>query len=332
MESIDPRRLRALQQIAARGSISAAAEALNFSPSAVSQQMAALEKDVGAALLDRNGRGVALTDAGHALLKEGVAALDALDRARAAVEQTLARVAGTVRISSFESFAHAALPAAILLLQERHSQLTVESVGLEPDAAVQALALHEIDLGLVIEYDHHPINFGGAVDTRLVAEEALVLTVPESWDLPSQPLRRPAESVSALWSISPESGGLDLAELSGRPWVSAPLSTGCGAAYYAALRSSGFEPDLRYFTDFPGIALNFVAKGLAAAIVPEVSLRSLPEGVRVIPMDQPLGRRTVAAIRSGSGDRPAISATLTALRDAAGATLGREPVSSAQSE
>lgn len=320
MQTIDPRRLHTLQQVAARGSITAAADALSFSPSAVSQQIAALEKELGARLLERNGRGVSLTDAGVALLGEGTAALDALERARAAVERTLDEVAGTVRISSFESFAYAVLPRAVLALEEKHPDLTIESLGLEPDAAVQALKLREIDFGLAIEYDHHPVRFGDDVETRLVSEELLVLAVPASWDLPPA-TAQPAPSVSALWSISPENPGVDLADLSGRPWVSAPLSTSCGAAYYAAFRRADFEPDMRYVTDFPGIALSFVARGLAAAIVPEISLAAIPDGVRVVPMDPPLTRRTVAAIRAGSGDRPAVAATLDALRTASAEVL-----------
>lgn len=322
MQTIDPRRLHALQQVAAHGSITAAADALSFSPSAVSQQIAALEKELGARLLERNGRGVSLTDAGTALLGEGTAALDALERARAAVERTLAEVAGTIRISSFESFAYAVLPRAVLALEDRHPDLTIESVGLEPDAALQALKLRDIDLGLAIEYDHHPVRFGDEIDTRLVCEELLILAVPESWDLPPAAPARPAPSVSALWSITPENPGIDLADLSGRPWVSAPLSTSCGAAYYAAFRRADFEPDLRYLTDFPGIALSFVARGLAAAIVPEISLAAVPPGVRVVPMDPPLSRRTVAAIRAGSGERPAVAATLEALRASSAEVLG----------
>ena len=332
MQAIDPRRLQALQQVAARGSITAAAEALSFSPSAVSQQIAALEKELGARLLERNGRGVALTDAGIALLEEGTAALDALERARAAVERTLEAVAGTVRISSFESFAYAVLPRAVLALEERYPELTIESLGLEPDAAVQALRLREVDFGLAIEYDHHPVRFGDDIDTRLVAEELLVLAVPESWDLPPAAPPSPAPSASAPWSITPENPGVDLADLSGRPWVSAPLATSCGAAYYAAFRRAEFEPDLRYVTDFPGIALSFVARGLAAAIVPEISLSAVPDGVRVVPIDPPLTRQTVAAIRAGSGDRPAVAATLDALRTASQEVLAelRPPGAAAQ--
>src|SRR6185312_1842026 len=155
---LELRRLRLLRELHARGTIAAVADALQFTPSAVSQQLALLERETGVRLLEKAGRGLRLTDPALVL----VAHAEALLERTALAESDLAAAAGTVagrgRIAGFESVAlHLALPAMQALARDA-PRLRCELVDAEPEQALPALALGDIDLVLGDEWPHHPVT------------------------------------------------------------------------------------------------------------------------------------------------------------------------------
>src|SRR6478735_8326442 len=207
---LDLRRLRLLYELHQRGTIAAVADALQFTPSAVSQQLAVLERETGVRLLERAGRGVRLTDSALALVDHA----DALLERAALAEADLAAAAGTVsgrgRIAAFQSVAlRIALPAMDAL---RHDapRLRCELIGAEPEEALPALALGDVDLVLGDEWQHAPWRMPDGLERhRLLLDEVMVALPadhPAARGSRAVPLARLAE---ALWITGPTGLGWD---------------------------------------------------------------------------------------------------------------------------
>ena len=143
---LDLRKLRLLRELADRGTIAAVAQALDYTPSAVSQQLSALEREVGAPLLEKAGRRLRLTDAGLALVEHAAALLARAEQAEAELERLQGELRGTVRMAAFQTAALAFLADLLRRVAERHPGLRVEYVEDEPENALPALALGELDL------------------------------------------------------------------------------------------------------------------------------------------------------------------------------------------
>src|ERR671919_294080 len=136
---LDVKRLRVLHEVARHGSFSAAADALSFTQSAVSQQIAALEREAGTTLVERNARGVRLTDAGHAVVRHTEAVLGRLAEAEAELEAIAGLRGGRLRMASFESAAATIMPVAIASFAQAHPAVELSMGLLEPEEAVAAL-------------------------------------------------------------------------------------------------------------------------------------------------------------------------------------------------
>src|ERR671912_82901 len=143
---LDVRRMRVLREVAARGSFSAAAEALSFTQSAVSQQVAALEREAGAVLVERSARGVRLTEAGEAVVRHADAILAKLSEAEAELEAIAGLRGGRLRMAAFESAAATIMPVAISRFADQHPGVELSLSLLEPEEAVAALKAGDIDL------------------------------------------------------------------------------------------------------------------------------------------------------------------------------------------
>ena len=153
---LELRRLRLLRELHERGTIAAVADALQFTPSAVSQQLAVLERETGVALLERAGRGVRLTDAALVLVGHSEALLERAARAEAELAAATGRLAGRARVAAFQSVSlHLAIPA---MRSSRPARRTCdcELVESEPEQALPALALGDVDLVLADEWQHQP--------------------------------------------------------------------------------------------------------------------------------------------------------------------------------
>jgi DNA-binding transcriptional LysR family regulator len=299
---LELRRLRLLRELRDRGTIAAVADALQFTPSAVSQQLAILERDSGVRLLERAGRGVRLTDAGLVLARHAESLLEHA----AIVESDLAEAAGTVagraRIAGFESVAlRLALPAMHALARDAPA-LRCELLELEPEEALPALALGDLDLVLGDEWQHQPRSLPDGVTRHELLSDRVRLLLPA---------RHPA--------ARRHSAAVPLAELAGDPWTAGHAGLGWDEMTRRTCRElGGFDADIRHRTNDAGISLELVAQGLAVAMLPDLALPARLPGVKQRDIaDAQLSRAIFAATRATDGSRPSTRALLEAVRAAA---------------
>lgn len=172
---LDVRRLRLLRELAHRGTIAAVAEALAFSPSAVSQQLSALEREAGVALLERTGRRVALTPAAHNLVRHAEAVLAHLEQAAAELAESRRGPAGPLRIGTFPSAARVVIPPALVLLAERCPELEPMVAEVDPAGVADLLRAGELDVALVHDYDFVPAPAESGIDSEPLFAEAMYL-------------------------------------------------------------------------------------------------------------------------------------------------------------
>jgi DNA-binding transcriptional LysR family regulator len=293
---LDVRRLRVLRELAARGTIAATADALGYTPPAVSQQLAALEREAGVALLERNGRKRRLTPAGEELVARTEAVLNALEAAEAAVERVTTQVAGTVRLAAINSIHNRLLPAALGELARRHPDLRLSTRELEPSESLPALKLGELDLALAAEYDFAPIEADPALERHVLADDPNRLAVPAGHAAAEAP-----------------PGSVPIEELAGERWIAGREGTFCHATVVHTCRRAGAEPLIAHRTNDFDVSYALVAAGAGVAIVPELAGPPPPGVALVEPAGGLPGRRLFAAVRTGAADRPAVAAVLAAL-------------------
>lgn len=280
---LDPRKLRLLRELAHRGTIAAVAEAMAFTPSAVSQQLAALEREAGVPLLERTGRTVTLTPAGHLLVEHAQAVLEQLERASAALAATRQGLSGTLRIGAYPTAARTILPPALVELACAHPGLEPMVEEIDPADVSAALRAGELDVALVHEYDFVPPVTDASVETEALFTEPVYLTNRSS-----------------------------LREAHRDPWILSKPGTLCHTMAIRACQAEGFEPRVRHHLDDFDTVLAFAARGLGVALVPGLAALSPPPGVTLTPL--PISRRTLVAVRRGYGTHPAIVAFQTAAR------------------
>src|SRR5580704_1525844 len=172
---LDVRKLLLLRELARRDTIAAVAEALCYTPSAVSQQLAALERDAGVPLLQRTGRRVRLTPAGAVLAGQTEEILALLERAAAGLAAARTGMAGPLRIGAFPTAMRTILPAALVALGRDHPGLELMVTELDPAAVPDALRSGALDVALVHEYEFVPAPRDPALDTEPLLEEAIYL-------------------------------------------------------------------------------------------------------------------------------------------------------------
>src|SRR4051794_20988693 len=294
---LDVRRLKVLREVAARGSFSAAAESLSYTQSAVSQQIAALERECAAKLLERGPRGVRLTDAGRALVQHADAILARIDDA----EEELAAIAGLrggrLRIATFQSAGATLVPRAVGEFHRRHPgvELTVKQEELE---AVEMLVAGEVDLALVMDFESLP-HPAADLDLTKLLDDPYDVVLPQGHALANRP-------------------AVDMADLRGERWIVATRCTGCREGVVDACRSAGFEPDLAIESDENTQTQAFVATGLGIALLPRLGLSALHPDVVVKPMKRGLlSRRIYAATVAGAYRSAATDAMIEILREVA---------------
>src|SRR5581483_9822251 len=175
---LDVRRLRLLRDLARLGTIAAVAEAHTYTPSAVSQQLAALQRETGVPLLERTGRGVALTPTGLALVEHTENVLAALEAASATLAAARTGLSGTVHIGAFPTAVHALLPLALVTLSRDHPGLDLVVTELDPAAAPEALRERRLDVALLHDYDLAPAEPDPTLDSTPLLDETVFLAVP----------------------------------------------------------------------------------------------------------------------------------------------------------
>src|SRR3954471_20888450 len=177
---LDVRRLRLLRELSHRGTIAAVAEALVLTPSAVSQQLAVLEREAGVALLERTGRRVALTPAAHGLVRHAEVVLAQLEQAGAELLAARRGAAGPVRIGTFPTAARALLPAALVELARRHPDLEPMVTEIDPAGVADALRSGDLDVALTHEYDLVPAAVEAGVESAPLCAERMFVACHRS--------------------------------------------------------------------------------------------------------------------------------------------------------
>ncbi len=300
---LDVRRLRALRELADRGTIAAAADALHLTPSAVSQQLAALEREVGHALVEPNGRSVRLTPSASVLLGHADRLFAQLERLDADLHAVTAGQAGTVRVGAFATAVSGLVAPALVDLRERHPGLSLAVTEAEAPEAFRGLAARELDVVVSMAAEGTP----GPDDARFARTElgpdALDAALPGDHPLAAAP-------------------AVALADLAGEPWVLPPAGWACDDVTRAACASAGFVPRVAHRVGGWEAAVALVAAGAGVALVPRLAAVAAPPGCVLRPLVGPVpARHLFAATRRGAEAAPAARAVVEALTRA-GAGIG----------
>ncbi|MEU7605313.1 LysR family transcriptional regulator [Streptomyces sp. NPDC041003] len=298
MTEWDIKKLRILRTLAEQGTVTATAEALHMTPSAVSQQLTNLARQLGVTLLEAEGRRVRLTDAAHLVLRHAEAVFAQLEAADAELAGYLAGDAGEVRVGAFSTAVPALVVPAVAALRTTRPGVEVRVREAEAAESYELLSAGGVDLALSLAA-HAPTARDARFTRVTLLEDPLDVALP-----PGHPLAGAA--------------GLRLADLSGDRWIyggSGPWSeitrTACEAA--------GFVPEQAHSASGWTAILAMVEAGMGVALVPRmVSSRVSGVAVRVLAHDRPT-RHVIAAVRRGAEAAPALSHVLAALRAAAAA-------------
>lgn len=281
----DVRRILALFHVSERGTITAAAEALGYTPSAVSQQLSSLEAELGAPVLERRGRNVVITDAGRLLLEHGREAIAALERAHAAVAELHGEPTGPVRIGALSSATASIIPLALRSVLAEHPRIEPEVIIHPLDQNVEELRLGSLDIAVDQSYDLAPHSFFDGLDETVLLTEPLLLLSPAN---------DPIDSVA---------DGVD------RDWIASPAGSACGRSTRAVTARHGFEPRVRYETDDHYATVRLVSAGLAVSVLPALALLHHEPGVHVVRVPD-AQRRISAVTRPAARSRPAVTAVI----------------------
>lgn len=305
---LDLRRLRLLYELHERGTIAAVADALRFTPSAVSQQLAVLEREAGVALLERAGRGVRLTDAALVLVGHASVLLDRADQAEAELAAAVGIPVGRARIAAFQSVSLELAPPVLATLAQTAPGLRCELIEAEPEEALPALALGDFDLVLIDEWPHQPRARPAGVDRHELLADPLRVALPAD-----HPAAR----------ANPDA--VRLKDLRAEPWISSDPGMGWHEVTMRTCREhGGFDPDIRHRTNDAIVGLRLVARGLAVMIIPELSAGGAHPGVAIREITGASLTRTIfAATRTADAQRPSVCAVLAAVRAAAAAAASR---------
>ncbi|MGW6565601.1 LysR family transcriptional regulator [Streptomyces sp. NPDC054975] len=299
MTEWDIRKLQILRTLRDRGTVTATAEALLMTPSAVSQQLTNLAKQLGVQLLEAQGRRVRLTDAAHLVLRHAEVVFAQLERADAELDGYLRGEAGQVRVAAFSTAVPALVVPAVQQLRAAHPGLDVKIREAEAAEAYELLGTGDVDLALSLAA-HAPSARDPKFSRVPLLADPLDVALPAGHPLADAP-------------------GLRLADLSAEPWIfggSGPWSEITTAACEAA----GFVPEQAHSAAGWTAILAMVEAGMGVALVPRMASaeRRGERGIvmRVLSADQPR-RHVVAAVRRGAEEGPAVARVLAALRQAA---------------
>jgi DNA-binding transcriptional LysR family regulator len=298
----DVRRLRSLCAIADHGSLTAAADALDFTQPAISQHLTALEAEVGAPLVIRARGGAELTDTGQLLVEHARAALDRLALAELQVTDLIEREQRRLRLAAHSSALARLVPLAVADLRRRlpDAEVTISECG--PPKALAKLLRGDIDLA--VTFRREGAEPPPDVEERTLIEEPMFAVVPRAHPLAGGP-------------------DVELAGLRDDPWVQGPSSTSPGLIRELC-REAGFEPRIAFESDDPLATRGIVAAGLAVSLVPSLTKEDTARdrNVVVLPLRDP-PRRRVVAITAAGGRPTAATREMVESLARAGARIGR---------
>ncbi|MGW0485168.1 LysR family transcriptional regulator [Nonomuraea sp. NPDC003214] len=294
---IDVQRLRVLREVARHGSFNRAAATLRFTPSAVSQQIAALERGLGLPVVERSTRGVTLTAAGRTLVETADAIAAELADAQERLDR-LSRQSARFTVAAFASGGRRLLPAALAAFSARHPEAELTILEREPEESLPLVREGRADLALAYHFDGPPPARPGdrsGLDWTPLAADPLQVVLPAG---------HPYAGRAAV----------HLAELAGERWVLGCLKTAGLMDRYAAL--SGFEPRVCCAATDYGFAQSLVGAGVGVALIPSVALGDTP-GLVAVPLEPPAPARHIGVAtprRHRGAAQPYVESLLELLR------------------
>ncbi|WP_030163795.1 LysR family transcriptional regulator [Spirillospora albida] len=294
---LDLERLRALHSVATYGSVSAAADVLHVTTSAVSQQLAKLERETGQKLLERNGRGVRLTDAAELLVTHADRILSLVEQAQADLEAHRGSVVGQLTVATFATAMRGLMPGALRRLRADHPDLRVVVREEDPAQSMGLVARGDLDVAVVQDWNNDPMPVPEGLCRGFVCDDVADAALPAGHPLAGR-------------------DAVALKELAGDPWIASSIGSICHDWLLKTLRAVEAEPSIDHMAyEFPS-QLALVAAGAGNAILPRLGRCDVPPGVAIVPLSAPLTRRIFVVWREEAARRPAIRAAVTALRAA----------------
>jgi DNA-binding transcriptional LysR family regulator len=292
---LDVRRLRVLHAVSTYGSVTAAAAALGYSAPAISQQLAALERDVGMRLTERAGRGIELTPAAGILVAHTDALLAGLDAAESDLAALRDQVSGRVGLAAFPSAAATFVPAAWAALARTAPHVQLDLTEMEPEESLPAVLRGETDIAIAHEYDLLPRPLDPLFERRELLRDPVLIALPADHPLADPPARVPLSALAGLPFLAPRTG------------------TSCAEMIQRACARAGFVPTIvARATDF-AVLLSLVAAGAGVTLVPALAARWLPPQVRLLTPAEPVTRQIFTVSRRGGDRKPAVRVVLDAL-------------------
>jgi DNA-binding transcriptional LysR family regulator len=298
-------RLRILREVAAKGSFSAAAQSRSYTQSAVSQQIATLEAEIGTLLVERRPRGLRLTPAGQALVEHADAIMARLESAEAELASIAGLGGGRLRMASFPTAGATLMPLAVAEFSASHPGVELTLAEGEPEEMAPRLRDGEFDLGLLFRFPGVGAGFDGLHTTDLL-EDPLYLALPREHRLA-------------------ERRTLRLADLAGEAWVQTSVDSPCARHVVRSCHAAGFEPRVSFESDDYLTVQGLVAAGVGVALIPRLALSGVRDDIAVRELSPSSPVRHVLAATVRGAQVPAAAAMLEILRGAAAAYIG-EPV------
>ena len=282
---LNVQRLRILLELKHRGTLTEVAAALNYSPSAVSQHLAALSAEVKAPLIEPAGRRVRLTPYAEILVTHAGRLLEQMEQAEAQLAQALAGLRGRVRVATFQTAFLGLVPRLVDSLAD-HPDVRLDIVHVQPDSGFTALAVHECDLLIGEEYPGLPFPRSAEVEVADLYADPLRLLVPGGWPDPT--------------------GGWSLDRLADVPWVMEPVGNAARTFAAATCREAGFEPRVQFESPDLLVHIRLVQTGHAVAVVPDLVWATMqPPGV-LLALPGDANRRVFTAVRAGAAGHPLV--------------------------
>ena len=301
---IDPSALQALAAVQQNGSVVGAAAALGFSPSAISQQIKKLERQTGVPLLERNGRGVLVTERGLVLAEYGRRMLADLEQLRSTLLTDSGRPQGRLQVVAFSTACRGLVGPVLGRIVADGTDLDLRVVSDDPREAVARVAEGRADLGIVHNWNSVPLAIPENLVLEWLCEDIADLLVRDDHALAARAEVEPADFV-------------------GETWVSTPEGAICNEALLKLHADLGRLPDIRMYDDDFATHAALVAQGVAVALVPRLGRPVLPAGVVAVPVVRPITARQVGVVhrRTMSGS-PGIQHVVGLLREAATSAAG----------
>jgi DNA-binding transcriptional LysR family regulator len=301
---LDLRRLRVLAEVVSQGSFSRAAASLSYTQSAVSQAIARLEAETGAALLVRDRRGARPTAAGATLVEHAEAIFAQVDAAEAELAAVLGIRGGRLRVASFPSAGATLMPLAVATFRERHPDVALTLAEGEPEEIAPRLHAGEFDLALLFEFAGSRERPGEGLRTVTLLEDDMHVALPADHALAAK-------------------ARLSLGDLRDEDWVQTSASSPCARHVVRSCLAAGFEPHVTFESDDYETVQGLVAAGVGVALIPRLALTRVHPGIRVreLSPSSPT-RKVVAATMLGPGVVPAARTMMRILRDVADSHRG----------